>query len=541
MTSATDAVAGGHAGGPGTDRSSAARLRRPAGPGVARPRPGHRAVQPEGRRRQDDDHDEPGRCAGRVRPQGAPGRLRPAGRAVSRPRRAPRGGRAVAVPAAGRPRRRRPRASSADHRRSRASTCCPPTSTCRRPRCTWSPRSPARWCSSGCCGPLLDDYDVVLIDCQPSPGPARGQRADRRARRADPGGVRVLRPARRRPAAADHREGHRPAELRSRDRRRPADHVRPAHPAQPRGRGPAGGRVRRQGLPHRHRPHREVPRLLRRLAAHDAATPPPTRAPRPTASWPASWWPGAWSPEPRGRPGGASRAPRARRADLVLRGPPRRLHRPFRPAAGADRQAPPRRHRGRPGRASPTSSSPTSGPWTAWDLDEVTGFVLVAATLLDLKAARLLPGAQVEDEQDLALLEARDLLFARLLQYRAFRTAAARHRATGSHDVAGRHPRRRGDDPAAAGLLPGPGAGPPTRASFARSAAEALAPQAGADRGPGPPARPRGQRRRAAPELLRPPAGEARRCPSGSWSPTPGAARRWSPGSWRCWSCTGRS
>src|SRR5690242_7076157 len=53
-----------------------------------------------------------------------------------------------------------------------------------------------------------------------------------------------------------------------------------------------------------------------------------------------------------------------------------------------------------------------------WDLDQVSYFLVVAATLLDLKAARLLPSGEVEDEEDLALLEARDLLFARLLQYR---------------------------------------------------------------------------------------------------------------------------
>ena len=52
-----------------------------------------------------------------------------------------------------------------------------------------------------------------------------------------------------------------------------------------------------------------------------------------------------------------------------------------------------------------------------WDLGQATEFLVVAATLLDLKAARLLPSAEVEDEDDLALLEARDLLFARLLQY----------------------------------------------------------------------------------------------------------------------------
>jgi segregation and condensation protein A len=60
-----------------------------------------------------------------------------------------------------------------------------------------------------------------------------------------------------------------------------------------------------------------------------------------------------------------------------------------------------------------------------WDLDAASEFLLIAATLLDLKAARLLPAAEVENEEDLALLEARDLLFARLLQYRAYKQVAA--------------------------------------------------------------------------------------------------------------------
>ena len=60
----------------------------------------------------------------------------------------------------------------------------------------------------------------------------------------------------------------------------------------------------------------------------------------------------------------------------------------------------------------------------AWDLEQTTSFLLVASTLLDLKAARLLPQGDVEDEEDLALLEARDLLFARLMQYRAFKQVA---------------------------------------------------------------------------------------------------------------------
>ncbi|GAA4435699.1 segregation and condensation protein A [Actinokineospora soli] len=60
-----------------------------------------------------------------------------------------------------------------------------------------------------------------------------------------------------------------------------------------------------------------------------------------------------------------------------------------------------------------------------WSLDETTEFLVIAATLLDLKAARLLPAGDVEDEEDLALLEAKDLLFARLLQYRAYKQVAA--------------------------------------------------------------------------------------------------------------------
>ena len=60
-----------------------------------------------------------------------------------------------------------------------------------------------------------------------------------------------------------------------------------------------------------------------------------------------------------------------------------------------------------------------------WQLDQATEFLVIAATLLDLKAARLLPSGEVDDEEDLALLEARDILFARLLQYRAFKEIAA--------------------------------------------------------------------------------------------------------------------
>ncbi len=88
-----------------------------------------------------------------------------------------------------------------------------------------------------------------------------------------------------------------------------------------------------------------------------------------------------------------------------------------------------------------------------WDLDQTSSFLLVAATLLDLKTARLLPQGDVEDEEDLALLEARDLLFARLLQYRAFKQVSGflSERLAGE---ARRHPRSVGLEDRFATLLP---------------------------------------------------------------------------------------
>lgn len=88
-----------------------------------------------------------------------------------------------------------------------------------------------------------------------------------------------------------------------------------------------------------------------------------------------------------------------------------------------------------------------------WDLSQASEFVLVAATLLDLKSARLLPSRGPEDEEDLALIEARDLLFARLLQYRAFKDIAATfadRMATHGRVVA----RQAGLEPHLARLLP---------------------------------------------------------------------------------------
>jgi segregation and condensation protein A len=111
----------------------------------------------------------------------------------------------------------------------------------------------------------------------------------------------------------------------------------------------------------------------------------------------------------------------------------------------------------------------------AWDLDQASYFLVVAATLLDLKAARLLPAGEVDDEEDLALLEARDLLFARLLQYRAYKEVAA-VLAEKMALQGRRFPRRVPMEPRFAELLPEVllGLGPE---QFAAIAARTLAPR----------------------------------------------------------------
>ncbi|MFC4908086.1 segregation and condensation protein A [Actinomadura gamaensis] len=110
-----------------------------------------------------------------------------------------------------------------------------------------------------------------------------------------------------------------------------------------------------------------------------------------------------------------------------------------------------------------------------WDLDQASHFLLVAATLLDLKAARLLPSGEVDDEEDLALLEARDLLFARLLQYRAYKEVAKTLSARMA-DAARRFPRIVPMEPRFANLLPEVliGLGPD---QFARLAAKVFTPK----------------------------------------------------------------
>lgn len=110
-----------------------------------------------------------------------------------------------------------------------------------------------------------------------------------------------------------------------------------------------------------------------------------------------------------------------------------------------------------------------------WDLDEASGFLVVAATLLDLKAARLLPSGEVEDEEDLALLEARDLLFARLLQYRAYKEVAALIAAR-METASKRIPRTVSLEPQFAALLPEVLIGIGLE-QFAALAAAALAPK----------------------------------------------------------------
>lgn len=88
-----------------------------------------------------------------------------------------------------------------------------------------------------------------------------------------------------------------------------------------------------------------------------------------------------------------------------------------------------------------------------WDLEEASHFLVVAATLLDLKVVKLLPGAELEDEEDLALLEARDLLFARLMQYRAYKDVSGIF-AQMMADAPTMLPRTVGLDPDLHGLLP---------------------------------------------------------------------------------------
>lgn len=108
-------------------------------------------------------------------------------------------------------------------------------------------------------------------------------------------------------------------------------------------------------------------------------------------------------------------------------------------------------------------------------LDETTEFLVVAATLLDLKAARLLPRGEVEDEEDLAILESRDILFARLLQYQAYKQVADLF-STWQRDARRRYPRAVGMEERYAALLPPVVLGH-SPASFAELAASVFRPR----------------------------------------------------------------
>ena len=177
-----------------------------------------------------------------------------------------------------------------------------------------------------------------------------------------------------------------------------------------------------------------------------------------------------------------------------------------------------------------------------WDLGKATEFLVVAATLLDLKAARLLPAAEVEDEEDLALLEARDLLFARLLQYRAYKLAAALPAGARPAASRGGTAAPSSSSRGSPNLLPEVliGVEPAAVRRHRRRRAGAQAGAAGDDR---PRPRPAGQR---APSTCRSCASgcaAAARRRSARWSPTARSRSRSSPASSACSSCTatGRS
>lgn len=103
-------------------------------------------------------------------------------------------------------------------------------------------------------------------------------------------------------------------------------------------------------------------------------------------------------------------------------------------------------------RQRPGAQEDDSGPDLA-ALDESSAFLVVASTLLDLKTARLLPAGTTDAEEDVALLEARDLLFARLLQYKAFRDVSALMRER-MESESRRFPRQATLDPRFASVLP---------------------------------------------------------------------------------------
>ena len=109
------------------------------------------------------------------------------------------------------------------------------------------------------------------------------------------------------------------------------------------------------------------------------------------------------------------------------------------------------------------------------DLDQASGFLVVGATLLDAKIAGLLPQGEVVDAEAVAMLEARDLLFARLLQYRAYREATAWF--SDALDIESRRHAHRGTQEERQRPPAPPPEVPLDLAAFALLAAQALAPK----------------------------------------------------------------
>lgn len=172
-----------------------------------------------------------------------------------------------------------------------------------------------------------------------------------------------------------------------------------------------------------------------------------------------------------------------------------------------------------------------------WDLEQTSHFLLVAATLLDLKAARLLPSGEVDDEEDLALLEARDLLFARLLQYRAYKEVAKVFSARMAEEAL-RFPRTVPMEAPFADLLPELilGIGPDRLAQLAQRAFAPKAPR----RSPSPTFTNRSPTSRIRRLSLWSGCGGCAGRPSGPSPPTAQAPSRSSRVSWPSWSSTGR-
>lgn len=165
---------------------------------------------------------------------------------------------------------------------------------------------------------------------------------------------------------------------------------------------------------------------------------------------------------------------------------------------------------------------------------------MIAATLLDLKAARLLPAGEVHDEEDLALLEVRDLLFARLLQYRAFKHVAVMFAELEAAALRS-YPRAVSLEPRYSELLPEVMLGVDAD-RFAEIAASAFTPRpvpsVRTDHLHAPSVSVPEQAKRLLALLEQ--RGSASGPHSPIWSPIVRVASRSSAVSWRCSSCTGR-